>query len=191
MPVRLSRWTDAVITAIAGAVGPIVERLAGVDLRLGALEQSRQDSDARQATMIADLADLVDRLKAIDVSSLPGLTADVAGLRDRLAALEAAPPTPGPSGEPGAAGVGFADPPMVFDGVRTFTFRYSNGTEQPIVPPVLVYRDVYVDGKPYAPGDVVSSSGNLWHCNASTLVRPGTDVSAWTLMVRRGRDRKG
>jgi hypothetical protein len=53
----------------------------------------------------------------------------------------------------------------------------------------LKYVGTFQDGKRYEPGQMVTSSGSLWHCNASTMLRPGTATS-WTLCAKRGADVK-
>ena len=148
------------------------------------------------APILARLATLDDQVAALSVPVAPpapalDLALELGAVRERLARLEAAPATPGPAGDPGAAGIGFADPPVEFDGIRTFTFRFSDGRSTVVTPPIQVYQGVYVTGRLYATGDTVTARGNLWHCNTPTTVAPGADVGAWSLMVRRGRDRKG
>jgi hypothetical protein len=54
----------------------------------------------------------------------------------------------------------------------------------------LSYEGVYQDGKAYDVGQMVTSGGSAWHCNAPTLMKPGDGSKDWTLMVKRGRDGK-
>jgi hypothetical protein len=56
--------------------------------------------------------------------------------------------------------------------------------------PQLRYRNVFQEGQSYAPGDVVTWGGSMWHCNAPTTDKPGDGQSVWTLAVKRGRDGK-
>jgi hypothetical protein len=49
----------------------------------------------------------------------------------------------------------------------------------------LRYVGTHTDGKIYKPGEMVSHSGSLWHCESETVSRPGTD-SSWRLCVKRG-----
>jgi hypothetical protein len=167
-PVRLAA---DVLEVLRTALRPVLTRLAAVDTRIADLERRTTDPPTAAA--------------------LVALAGDVGAVRERLAAVEARPALPGPVGDRGADGIGFADPPLVYDGVRTFTFCFANGVQVVLTPPLVVYQGVYVAGRPYAPGDVVTAGGNLWHCNQSTQLRPGNDVGAWTLMVRRGKDWKG
>lgn len=90
-------------------------------------------------------------------------------LSERVAVLEARPPVPGPPGPEGPPGM---------DG--------ANGIDGK---PGLEYCGVYVNGKLYDRGHVVTWDGSLWHCNEpETLAKPGVGGAAWTLIVKRGRD---
>ena len=51
------------------------------------------------------------------------------------------------------------------------------------------YRGVFKQDEEYALGDVCTWGGSAWHCNEPTGEKPG-EGSAWTLMVKRGRDGK-
>ena len=51
------------------------------------------------------------------------------------------------------------------------------------------YVGTFEDGKQYEAGNFVTDAGSLFHCNAATTSKPGTD-SSWTLAVKRGRDGK-
>lgn len=94
-------------------------------------------------------------------------------LCERLASLEARPPIPGPAGEKGEPGAPGAPGRDGVDGM-----------------PGLEYCGVYVDGRSYARGDLVTYAGSAWHCNDPTTTKPGEGAKAWTLMVKRGRDGK-
>lgn len=53
--------------------------------------------------------------------------------------------------------------------------------------PVVIYREIFKEGREYLRGDIVTYGGSAWHCQAeSTQDRPGTS-SAWVLMVKEGR----
>jgi hypothetical protein len=54
--------------------------------------------------------------------------------------------------------------------------------------PTLRYEGVWQAGKTYQRGNVVTDAGSMWHANIATSARPGSDTSAWTLAVKRGRD---
>jgi hypothetical protein len=49
----------------------------------------------------------------------------------------------------------------------------------------LRYVGTHTDGKVYQPGEMVSHGGSLWHCECTTVSRPGTD-SSWRLALKRG-----
>jgi hypothetical protein len=50
------------------------------------------------------------------------------------------------------------------------------------------YCGVWATGS-YKRGNFVTHDGSLWHCDAdNTDTKPGTDASAWTLCVKRGKD---
>lgn len=166
-PVRLAA---DLVDLLKAALTPVLARLAVLDDQVAAVQLA------------------IDQGPGTD--DVAALATDVMTLRDRLAILEARPPLPGPAGDPGAAGVGLA---MVeYDGQRTFTFALTDGSRTVHTPPLAIYQGVYTAGRLYAVGDLVTASGNLWHCNAATTTPPGRDAAAWTLVVRRGRDaRKG
>lgn len=74
---------------------------------------------------------------------------------------------------------------------RTFTLKFEQGDtrhEYELTFPVPVYCGVYKEGDAYVPGDMVTWGGSLWHCDAQTKDKPGTD--GWTLAVKKGRDGK-
>ena len=54
--------------------------------------------------------------------------------------------------------------------------------------PVLQYRGVFRQGEEYAAGSVVTWAGSTWHANEATKDKPGDGETAWTLMVKKGRD---
>jgi hypothetical protein len=56
--------------------------------------------------------------------------------------------------------------------------------------PALAYRGVFAEGEQYAPGEIVTAGGSMWHCNEATGERPGEGAKVWTLCVKRGRDGK-
>lgn len=100
-------------------------------------------------------------------------TRAVAPVCERVAALEARPPLPGPAGTDGAPGPPGAPGRDGVDGMAG-----------------LEYCGVYVDGRSYDRGDLVTWGGSAWHCNEATATKPGDGSKGWTLMVKRGRDGK-
>lgn len=95
--------------------------------------------------------------------------ATIAALAARVVELEAREPRQGPPGPPGADGA----PGL-------------NGKDGS---PGLVYCGVYVRGKQYDTGELVTAGGSAFHCNRLTTAAPGTS-NDWTLMVKRGQDGK-
>lgn len=101
----------------------------------------------------------------------------------------------GKDGEPGKPGRdGFSlddfDVDKGEDG-RTYILKFEQGDtrhEYELTFPVPVYCGVYKEADSYVPGDMVTWGGSLWHCDAETKDKPGTD--AWTLAVKKGRDGK-
>jgi hypothetical protein len=104
------------------------------------------------------------------IATFEGRCADIAAMRERIAALEARPPVPGPPGEPGPPG--------------------RDGVDGAPGKPGLEFEGVYQDGKSYDRGHLVTFGGSSWHCNEATTTKPGDGSKAWTLMVKRGRDGK-
>ena len=102
--------------------------------------------------------------------ALGRLEATIGGVGERLAALEARAPIPGP---PGPAGPPGRDGHDGKDGV-----------------PGLRYLGVHVDGKTYDTGDLVTAGGSAWYCGRTTTGIPGKSPD-WQLMVKRGRDARG
>jgi hypothetical protein len=144
-----------------------------------------------------DPALLVDAFETVVKTALGPVVArlrTVEPLPARVASLEALAPVPGPQGPPGPAGadgLGFEDASVEHDGERTITIKWARGdakAERAITIPAMLYRGVYVIGKLYERGDVVTWAGSLWHANAETTTRPGDGAPAWTLAVKRGRD---
>lgn len=167
-------------------------------------------ADVVEAVIRSALAPIVERVKALeglftkDVSRVEGYTAflqrDLAAAMERIATLEARPPVEGPPGPPGqdgikgADGVSFADFEITYDGERTFTHSWRLGEKTIAVPfkmPTAIYQGVFVDGKIYERGDMVTVNGSIYHCDQDTTSRPGDGSKDWTLAVKRGKDDRG
>jgi len=99
---------------------------------------------------------------------LATLTATLETLTARIGAVEARPPEPGPPGPPGPPG--------------------RDGNDGKAGVPGLRYCGVYVSGKTYDTGDLVTAGGSAWYCNRTTTTGPGDGRPDWTLMVKHGRD---
>ena len=55
----------------------------------------------------------------------------------------------------------------------------------------LTYQGVFVDGKTYEKGDVVTWGGQMYHCHKdATTAKPEEFSRDWQLCVKRGRDAK-
>jgi hypothetical protein len=109
------------------------------------------------------------------VAALEMERATVAALVARVAELEARAPVPGPMGPAGPAG---AEGPAGAAGLAG-----KDGA------PGLQYCGVYVRGKTYDAGEVVTDGGSAFHCQRLTGAAPGSSPD-WVLMVKRGRDGK-
>ena len=139
------------VDELATAVATVLKtQLAPVHARMQQLEQAARDARAEAELLI---------------------TRELSHDRERLAALEARPPAPGPPGADGAPG--------------------RDGSPGLKGDPGMRYRGVYQDVSAYDLGDVVTWAGGAWHCNEATVEKPGDGSHVWTLMVKRGRDAKG
>lgn len=210
----------AELTTVRESVTALTERLRGVeqqceafigdwsqlDTRLGNVETAEPPEDLTAQTRLTFLEGAVTTLRD-----------DSIHLRERVAALDARAPVPGPAGPmgpagtpgkdgrdgvhgtngsdgtPGADGVGFDDLAVEFDGQRTIALKFQRGLQVrtfPLVLPFLRYLGVYQQGKAYEPGDCVTWAGQLWHCHETTIAPPGDGSKLWQLCVRKGRDGK-
>jgi hypothetical protein len=54
--------------------------------------------------------------------------------------------------------------------------------------PALEYAGVYLDGKAYREGQIITRNGGAWLCLRPTCdVVPGSDPAFWKLIVKEGR----
>lgn len=146
---------------------------------------------------------LTTRLQVLETRAIedPAMK-ECAAMRERIAIVETRAAVPGPAGKDGqdgkpgkdgADGLGFEDMDVQFDGDRTITIKAERGTLRkswPIVLPFQRQKGVYVEGKTYAEGDLVTWGGSQFHANAETTAKPGEGSKDWTLVVKRGRDGK-
>ena len=117
--------------------------------------------------LVAPLGLRVAELEAIgtrEAIARDAVTASLGDLSVRIAALETREPIPGPPGPPGPPGRDGQDA------------KWS-------------YLGVYVSGKTYDVGDLVTDHGSLFYCCTTTTARPESSPD-WKLMVKRGRDGK-
>ena len=124
-------------------------------------------ADALAGTIRALHTPIALRLAALEELRAADLTA----IETRLGQLEARAPIPGPQGEPGPEG---PPGPAGRDGVDGKSLNYLG---------------VYVEGKTYDAGDLVTDHGSVFYCKRTTAARPG--LADWQLMVKRGQDGKG
>jgi hypothetical protein len=141
------------------------------------------------------------------------ITAALADLTARVAALEAHPPgrdgrdglngppgLPGPPGRDGTPGtdgqdgLGFDALECQYDGERTLTLSFTAGDRVkafPCVLPIPIYRGVWQRAASYTRGDLTTFGGSVWHANlAPGEAKPGDGSATWTLSVKRGLDGK-
>jgi hypothetical protein len=52
--------------------------------------------------------------------------------------------------------------------------------------PELKYAGVFREGQRYSAGSLITRSGSLWLCEQDTDLEPGTALSGWKLIVKRG-----
>lgn len=129
--------------------------------------------------------------------------------RDGLPGVPGAAGVPGEKGADGVHGKDGSDGTpgrdgtleqlhAVYDGERTVTFCFKDGT--PIeggriyFAGVPIYRELFVEGRSYDPGDVVTWANQMWIAREVTAAKPdelaGDGARTWRLCVRRGRDGK-
>lgn len=164
MPFDGPTVAEAVESVIRQALTPIVARLRVLEARL----------DAEENEKTLDLA--------------------LSSLRARVLELESKAAIPGPAGPAGADGLGFTDYHVEYDGERTFKHVWTSGdrrVEKAFRVPVMIYRGLFVPGKVYEAGDVVTVNGSMFTCNADTMRGPGDGSKDWTLSVKRGKDDRG
>jgi Collagen triple helix repeat (20 copies) len=73
---------------------------------------------------------------------------------------------------------------------RRWRFVRSDGTPMPGDPiylPMMVYKNVFVEGMAYDKGDAVTFGGSLWIARETTKNKPGDGSTAWQLAAKEGR----
>lgn len=200
--------TKATVPPVVTAPEPV--DLAPVLERVAELHEALQ----AKAAPVVDLGPLTERVSRLEsksveaspvIATVTDLTKDVAGIRERLAVVETRQPVPGPAGpagqdgkdgrdgKDGADGLGFDDLSAEFDGDRTLAVKFERGSRVktfPIRLPYMRHQGVYIEGKSYDIGDVVTWGGSQWHCQSATTAKPGEGSKDWVLVVKRGRDGK-
>lgn len=190
-------------TEVMQCVAPLFEALKS-DIAQGRERLAVIETKATPPTVTDNDVNLAIRER------LDPLNASITDVRERLSALEARAPIPGPPGRDGengtpgqngqdgtpgrdgADGLGFDDLSVEQDG-RTLVLKFQRGSQVktwPIQLPFLQYEGVYIEGKSYEQGAVVTWAGSTWHANEQTTTKPGDGSRAWTLIVKKGRDGK-
>ncbi len=102
----------------------------------------------------------------------------------------------GKDGRDGIDGLGFDDLDVIYDGERTFTFKFVQGDREKAFTfkaPFPIYRGTLQHGKAYDRGDCVTYAGSMWTALSETKnALPGTDAATglWQLATKKGTDGK-
>lgn len=98
----------------------------------------------------------------------------------------------GLDGKDGLDGLGFDDIQVEHDGERRFTFKFARGGREKtfgaFTIPAMIHRGVWIEGKAYEAGDVVTWAGSGWIAKTDTTQKPGDGSPDWLLAIKRGRD---
>lgn len=140
----------------------------------------------REGSLVITLSDG----KMANLGTVVAKELDLKAIHKTLEEMVKAIPRP----KDGLDGFGFDDLSYEFDGVRNLTFKFEREGKEPKVLhiqfPTITYKQVYVEGKKYDLGDLVTWGGSMWHCNKNGVTdKPGSNDN-WTLAVKRGRDGK-
>lgn len=96
----------------------------------------------------------------------------------------------GENGKPGRDGFALEDFDVERgDDGRTYILKFERDDvrhEYELTFPVPVYCGIYKADDEYAPGDLVTWGGSMWHCDEPTKEKPG--AGPWTLAAKKGRD---
>lgn len=180
-----------------------------LDARLKALEakpepvalELKEDTGLREKLAVLE-TQITEAKASFDANVKAGMQPFVERMVERVSTLEARAAVPGPAGangidgkdgKDGVDGLGFDDVTAEFDGDRTLVLKFARENRVktfPVTLPFQRYQGVFIDGKSYTPGDVVTFGGSAWHCNAETGAKPGDGSKDWQLCVKRGRDGK-
>lgn len=173
-----------VAAAVERAVSALPQPAAGKDGRDGVDGKSFTADEVR--AMVAAAVESEQAKWALDFERR------AQGVLER--AVERMPrPKDGVDGKDGADGMGPDDVTIEFEDARTLAIKYAHGDVQRVARkqfPMPMYRGIYQAGDGYAPGDLCTFGGSLWHCNAPTTDKPGEGSPTWSLCAKRGRDGK-
>lgn len=121
-----------------------------------------------------------------------GKDCDMEATRVQVAAFLAAIEKPR-DGKDGKDGVGFDDVDMEYDGERTLSFVFFQGTDKAksfdFILPIPLVRDVWRAGN-YKRGDITIRGGSMYLATKDTATAPGLPDSDWKLCTKCGRDGK-
>jgi hypothetical protein len=91
-------------------------------------------------------------------------------------------------------GLGFDDLEVVYDGERRMEFKLERDghvKEFGFDLPIVIYRGIYQESRPYERGDCVTFGGSSWIAEIGNPPgKPGTEASGWRLAVKAGRPGK-
>lgn len=163
------------------------------------IEKMVQDQVRESVALLPAAKDGIDGKDALQLEILPGINEEKSYPRGTYALFKgglwrAYQKTAGLSGwECVVSGVDSIDVSQNAQREFCINLSLSDGAmvEKTFSVPVLIYRGVFKSGKEYQEGDTVTWGGSLWHCDASTVDKPGELGSkGWTLATKRGRDGK-
>ncbi len=202
LPDDVEALAGELVLTMKTALAPVLARMAALEAHLDRLPAHDQVlTELRERLVAVETKTAIPAALPAPVDLTPVLER-VAAISERVAVVETRAPIPGPpgpngkdgvDGKDGADGLGFDDfEEVIGDDERTITHRYRSGDrvkEFVYKTSTEIYRGVYVEGKTYDRGDVVTWGGSSWHCNETTTSKPG-DSKAWQLQVKKGRDGK-
>jgi hypothetical protein len=87
--------------------------------------------------------------------------------------------------------VAFANPPVVFDGKQTFTFRFKMGEqiEECAIKTDIPYdAGAYREGEAYPKSALTTFGGRAFIAQCDTTAKPDGTTKDWRMMANRGRD---
>jgi hypothetical protein len=203
---------DAATTPLKAEIKTLTVRLAEIEARAPAQGEPGKDADPaliadaveRAVAAIPPAADAVGVAGAVidrsgnlvltlsngtqrDLGRVVGTDADEDRIERQITEAVAALPKP----RDGFSLDNF-DTKLLEDG-RTLRMSFSSGDDEYVHEmhfPVVLYRDVYVEGQEYAAGDAVTWGGSLWIAQRDTSGKPDGADSGFRLAVKRGRDGK-
>jgi hypothetical protein len=181
---------DSVATHLDAYMNDIDERFAEVVAKHGGLVDENKQlvaaiGELREATKVDVKAEIDKLLKAMEEIPVGISPEDLAELQVRNAATVDA--------QIGTALAGMKVDLRYDEGKVTLeaVVPRHDGTESRSVVDIPVeigmrYREVWLESGDYRPGDVVTHKGSMWIAKTNTAGEPGSDITGWTLAVKRG-----